>query len=420
MEMPDLAAAKVKNTFLHFNTVDEIFARSLCARSNSEPPRLSARTRSRLDELEHQHALRMLSEGFPKEDSMLIEDGSAATMPGGVNGATAGRNIASRGAVHTIEDNATDIEDGNAAAASGAVNVTAAGGIVAPRGTKEHELKEEYTKNIEGRNAAATSGAVNVTPAGGIVAPRSTVEYKLKKNRPTPIAWDGSISGSTSPRDSTMGSGSVESGAGSDKEDLDVVGVKHGSDMRSVDERTDSTTTGSWPSESDIVGEDEQEGSVAVDQLRTTVMLRNIPYHMSRDDLVELMELEGFFARFDFLYMPMHFSSGLNFGYAFVNLVDAEQARSFWDHFTGFAALSEDGEQKETYVSWSVLQGLEENVSQYRNSQLLHPEVVDGVKPAIFRDGARAVFPPPTKPLRKPRVRSSQKGTGKPSARVQR
>merc|ERR1712232_645857 len=50
-------------------------------------------------------------------------------------------------------------------------------------------------------------------------------------------------------------------------------------------------------------------------------------------------------------------------------------------------------------------QTLQEQIERYRDSPVMHPSVPDDHKPALFVDGVRALFPPPTRAIRKPRVR---------------
>lgn len=138
---------------------------------------------------------------------------------------------------------------------------------------------------------------------------------------------------------------------------------------------------------------------------RTTVMLRNLPNNYTRDMLLELIDGLGFKAQYDFLYLPIDFQTQACLGYAFVNLVDPGVVPAFWRAFEGFSNWSLPS-RKVCYISWSgPHQGLEAHISRYRNSPVMHPEVGDECKPLIFRDGIRAIFPPPTKSIRPPRVR---------------
>lgn len=138
---------------------------------------------------------------------------------------------------------------------------------------------------------------------------------------------------------------------------------------------------------------------------RTTVMLRNLPNNYTRDMLLELIDSLGFRGQYDFLYLPIDFQTQACLGYAFVNLVDSGVVPAFWRAFDGFSNWSLPS-RKVCYISWSgPHQGLEAHIDRYRNSPVMHPDVGDECKPLIFKDGARVMFPLPTKSIRPPRVR---------------
>mmetsp|Transcript_113035 Transcript_113035/g.352313 ORF Transcript_113035/g.352313 Transcript_113035/m.352313 type:complete len:296 (+) Transcript_113035:87-974(+) len=150
----------------------------------------------------------------------------------------------------------------------------------------------------------------------------------------------------------------------------------------------------------------------------TTLMLRNLPQGMTRVHLVELLEVEGFRAAFDFVHVPLHFADGHNFGYAFVNFCSVSDASRFCEHFTSFAWPSELIKILETHVGPGArpttngqvafstsLNGLEANVERYRDSRLMHPLLGDIFRPALFKAGERVPLPPMTKKVRAPRKR---------------
>jgi len=141
---------------------------------------------------------------------------------------------------------------------------------------------------------------------------------------------------------------------------------------------------------------------------RTTLMLRNLPEEYTRDMLTQMLNDEGFKALYDFIYVPMSFRSQLSFGYAFVNFTSPEAIEMCREKFTGFRAWKVPSD-KVCEVSWSNMhQGLAAHIERYRNSPVMHESILDLYKPAVFRDGVRLVFPPPTKRIRAPRVRKNQ------------
>mmetsp|Transcript_16464 Transcript_16464/g.31063 ORF Transcript_16464/g.31063 Transcript_16464/m.31063 type:complete len:269 (+) Transcript_16464:71-877(+) len=135
---------------------------------------------------------------------------------------------------------------------------------------------------------------------------------------------------------------------------------------------------------------------------RSTLCLRNVPNNYSRQMLLDLMEQHGLSGKYDFVYLPCDFNRHANLGYAFVNLVDTESVNHFRKTFDGFTDWGMPT-AKVGQVSFSgPHQGLEAHIERYRNSPVLHKSVPDEYKPAIFADGIRQPFPPPTRKIKRP------------------
>lgn len=145
----------------------------------------------------------------------------------------------------------------------------------------------------------------------------------------------------------------------------------------------------------------------------TTVVLRNIPKQFSRDDVVEFLNQHGFSSKFDFVYVPFNFKFERSEGMAFVNFISHEIALEVFEALSGFAwETTKPG--KECMVNWaSPHQGLEAHIEHFRNSPVMHGDVHEAYKPALFKDGEQVEFPKPTKEIRAPRLRS---GKGMPHA----
>eukprot|EP00425_Heterocapsa_triquetra_P000284 CAMPEP_0195053216 /NCGR_PEP_ID=MMETSP0448-20130528/2439_1 /TAXON_ID=66468 /ORGANISM="Heterocapsa triquestra, Strain CCMP 448" /LENGTH=473 /DNA_ID=CAMNT_0040082491 /DNA_START=85 /DNA_END=1506 /DNA_ORIENTATION=+ len=147
---------------------------------------------------------------------------------------------------------------------------------------------------------------------------------------------------------------------------------------------------------------------------RTSIMLRNLPNDYTLTMLLALLDAEGFSGRYDFAYLPVDFTRWAGFGYAFVNMVSHVDAQAAWRHFQGFNNWQVSS-QKTCEVCWGdPLQGLAAHVERYRNSPVMHESVPDGCKPAMFNEGRRIAFPPPTKRIRAPRAK--QPGHGRAAA----
>jgi len=139
---------------------------------------------------------------------------------------------------------------------------------------------------------------------------------------------------------------------------------------------------------------------------KTTVLLRNLPKDYTRTQLIELLEDEGFDGTFDFVYVPMDFSSEASLGYSFVNFAAPGDARRCWEIFDGLAEWGCPGENRACEVMWAEpCQGLDAHVERYRSSPVMHASVPDEWKPAIFQGGVRMPFPAPLKTVSAPKVR---------------
>ncbi|CAK0891462.1 unnamed protein product [Prorocentrum cordatum] len=145
---------------------------------------------------------------------------------------------------------------------------------------------------------------------------------------------------------------------------------------------------------------------------KTTVAIRNVPIHISRNQLLQCIDSWGFAGLYDFLYLPIDFAKFQNFGYAFCNLTTPQHAQRFLAESDGLS-WGEHGEGQ-LVVNWSLSQGLDEHLDRYRNSPLMHESVRDECRPVLLRCGVRAAFPPPTRKL--PRLRRLRTRCGSPGS----
>jgi hypothetical protein len=145
----------------------------------------------------------------------------------------------------------------------------------------------------------------------------------------------------------------------------------------------------------------------------TTVMLRNLPVGFTRAMLLELIDSEGYFGMYDFVYAPVDFGTGTGLGYGFVNLHSAACASDFWKHFSGFSRWSCSSD-KVCAVAWGEpCQGLSQHLERYRNSPVMHDSVPDEWRPIFLVEGVRVDFPEPTKRIKAPKIRNRLESTQK-------
>lgn len=149
------------------------------------------------------------------------------------------------------------------------------------------------------------------------------------------------------------------------------------------------------------------------EEWRTTVMIRNMPNNYTRDMLLELVDEMGFAGTYDFVYLPIDFATQAGLGYAFVNFSSVDNARICFNELEGFSNWKVPSEKVCTVTWSSPTQGFEAHIDRYRNSPVMHPSIADDWKPVLFLQGMRVPFPPPTKPLKTPKIRqhSSSKST---------
>jgi len=98
--------------------------------------------------------------------------------------------------------------------------------------------------------------------------------------------------------------------------------------------------------------------------------------------------------------------------HAFVNLTSQQRAEEFILAFEGFDGWESSFSKTACAMHWSVCQGLDENISRYRNSPLMCDDVPAFYKPVLLKDGERIEFPKPTKQLRTLRRRKAKQQEG--------
>lgn len=143
----------------------------------------------------------------------------------------------------------------------------------------------------------------------------------------------------------------------------------------------------------------------------TTVVAKHFPLKYTKDMLLELLDSHGFSKKYDFIYLPIDFATQRSFGYAFINFITHEDAIEFLQFFNGFSSLTVCSKHAGA-AEWSGSQGLEEHIERYRNSPTIHDSLPDYMKPAIYEDGERVAFPPPTKVVKVPRRVSRKPAAG--------
>jgi hypothetical protein len=143
-------------------------------------------------------------------------------------------------------------------------------------------------------------------------------------------------------------------------------------------------------------------------ETRTTVMMKGLPDTYTRSDLLKLLDNEGFFGRFNFIYVPIDFKRQRNLGYALINLVSPKEAIRFSNRFEGFCNWSCLCDTV-CEVAWcNPHQGLPAHVERYRNSPVMHESVPEEWRPLLLSHGVSIPFPAPTTKIKCPKLKGKQ------------
>merc|ERR550514_1775750 len=140
------------------------------------------------------------------------------------------------------------------------------------------------------------------------------------------------------------------------------------------------------------------------ENLRTSVMLRNIPNKYTQRMLLSVVHELGFNQTcFDFFYLPIDFRNKCNVGYAFINFLSNDVAKQFFKALDGYQ-LRAFNSDKVCQVAWARVQGLQANIEHYRNSPIAGVPIPQ-YRPLLFENGVEIQFPEPDGPLARVRLR---------------
>jgi hypothetical protein len=128
--------------------------------------------------------------------------------------------------------------------------------------------------------------------------------------------------------------------------------------------------------------------------LRTTVMVRNIPNKYTQQMMLDLVN-ETLCGHYDFFYLPIDFKNRCNVGYAFVNFIDPRSIIQLAQRLVG-RKWERFNSDKVCAVSYARIQGKMSLIKHFRNSTLMMEE--DNCRPKIFYSsgsfkGQEEIFP---------------------------
>lgn len=103
-----------------------------------------------------------------------------------------------------------------------------------------------------------------------------------------------------------------------------------------------------------------------------TVMLQNLPPHVTQRSLAASLDELGFGGKYDFLYLPSSFQSGRCHDYAFINFplpANARRLMQIWDRRRPFGK-HEGTALHDVKVRPALIQGLEANVARWNSAKM--------------------------------------------------
>merc|ERR1712032_959456 len=97
------------------------------------------------------------------------------------------------------------------------------------------------------------------------------------------------------------------------------------------------------------------------DEKETTKIMKNVPINYTRQQLLNLLDNQGFRGKYNFVYLPVNFRTSELYGYAFVNFTCDKVAAQFELQFAGFTAWGVESDMV-CEVKSSTHQGLKGNI----------------------------------------------------------
>eukprot|EP00930_Biecheleria_cincta_P055449 TRINITY_DN41766_c0_g1_i1.p1 TRINITY_DN41766_c0_g1~~TRINITY_DN41766_c0_g1_i1.p1 ORF type:complete len:397 (+),score=53.73 TRINITY_DN41766_c0_g1_i1:26-1216(+) len=128
------------------------------------------------------------------------------------------------------------------------------------------------------------------------------------------------------------------------------------------------------------------------EDVRTTVMVRNLSGQNARRDFLAFMEKCGLGDRFTFFYMPCKAHKNVPAGFAFVNFISSQDVHKLYvvvQDGTWREFMKQPSNAKPPGVSYARFQGHDELTNHFRSSAVLHEQDPD--KRPIFRPDAAKV-----------------------------
>jgi hypothetical protein len=107
--------------------------------------------------------------------------------------------------------------------------------------------------------------------------------------------------------------------------------------------------------------------------IRTTLLIRNIPNKYQVKSFAEEIDNCGFKGKYDLLYLPIDYSNGANLGFAFINLIDPMHILSFYECFRG-KKWRKYNSSKICELAYAKIQGKKNLIFHFQKGSILREQ----------------------------------------------
>ena len=118
--------------------------------------------------------------------------------------------------------------------------------------------------------------------------------------------------------------------------------------------------------------------------LRTTVMIKNIPTFVNQVDLLKTIN-KNYSTSYNFFYLPIDFNKKLNAGYAFINFKSSKLIINFFLELENQPWEFPNNGKKVCYLSYARIQGFRSICEHFDRSSIMK-QTDEKVKPIIILD----------------------------------
>lgn len=117
---------------------------------------------------------------------------------------------------------------------------------------------------------------------------------------------------------------------------------------------------------------------------RTTVMIKNIPNHITQDNIIAMFN-RNYSKTYNFFYLPIDFNKMANAGYAFINFKRNKYIIDFFLEFDNKPWTFPGCEDKLCYISYARIQGFKAICDHFHKSNIMK-QVDQKLKPIIINN----------------------------------